>query len=492
MRKILISTLLALAGMKPANAQYTFTLDVSWSGNCGGYTSQMNQVIGKYKSQAISGFPTYESCEQVRKMCQQELGHIELVYYDLNTGKVIKKQATNCKLNVIAGSCTGRPLAGNTIQIGVPNINGVSQGTTFYSTNSANEIRDWSSDDMERMLALNRNYQHNEPTVVSTGDPDFDNVRSGYMLSGSMPGGSLDYIEKPHDNNNQELEDYMIVGGARIPVSVLNKPFNSLGEAHSDDLKFVNIELKPVESLGTGHYDNEEGFVHKAFRTIDEKMDWYESENPNVFQYMYTKWGKDNVIAGVDWWERNDVSNRLENAYNTVEDAVSNAFWHPIDTYNNVREGAIDKLKENVEVIGSTICFFLPPQYKNVGDIGQETFVTHMSVTKDAINYIKNSPDAIERGEAPDFTPHLKKYNDEVHNLAISAVNPGMSKSVRRLQAVEDIYNLPKDKQKKGLTDLLKREGKGIVKSEIKKSEKYQKLKKKGRAIVDPYNFIFD
>lgn len=375
--------------------------------------------------------------------------------------------------------------------MGEANILAIGQGNTFYSTNSANEIRDWSNDYIERMLALNPDYPYFDPANVPTGDPEFDSAIA--EISINMPGGSFDFIEKPHDNNDQDPEDYMIVGGSRIPVSVLNKPFHSLGEGQSDDLKYVNIELKPVESFGTGHYDNEEGFFQKTFRTIDEKMDWYQSENPNVFQYIYTKWGKDNVIAGVDWWERNDVGNRLQNAYNTVEDAVSNAFWHPIDTYNSVREGAIDKLKEGIT---PTIQFFIPPQYEKPVNNAIEIVNTDKGIIERTLSFVKNAPDMIDRGDISEITYQSNKINkenkDDIHNLGISVVNPGMSKSVRRLQAVEDIYNLPKDKQKKGLTDLLKREGKGMVKSEIKKSEKYKKMKKKGKAIVDPYNFIFD
>ena len=177
-RNRIITTLLALAGLLPANAQYTFTLNVSWSGNCSGYTAQMNSMMGKYKSQAINGFPTRELCEQTRAMCHQELGHIELVYYDVKTGKVIKREATNCKLNVTTTPCTGRPMAGT---VGTLNVLGVSQGTSFYSTNSANEIQNWSRDDMERMLALDKSFNSFEPTNVSTGDVNFDNARNNSL-----------------------------------------------------------------------------------------------------------------------------------------------------------------------------------------------------------------------------------------------------------------------------------------------------------------------
>ncbi|MCR5679323.1 MAG: DUF2974 domain-containing protein [Prevotella sp.] len=178
MRRNLLSILLALAGLLPVNAQYTFTFNVSWSGNCSGYTAQMNQAIRGFQTQTINGFPTRELCEQTRAMCHQELGHIELVYYDVRTGKEIKREATNCKLNVTTSPCTGRPMAGT---VGTLNALGVSQGTSFYSANSANEIQNWSSDDMERMLALDKSFNSFEPTNVSTRDVNFDNARNNSL-----------------------------------------------------------------------------------------------------------------------------------------------------------------------------------------------------------------------------------------------------------------------------------------------------------------------
>lgn len=188
---------MALAGLLPANAQYTFTINVSWSGNCNGYTAQMNQAIRGFQTQAINGFPTRELCEQTRAMCHQELGHIELVYYDVKTGKVIKREATNCKLNVSTSPCTGRPMAGT---VGTLNALGVSQGTSFYSANSANEIQNWSSDDMERMLALNSSYRETRAEELSMGSANTDFARrrsrqNAFVLDTSRPFRSLNVGE---------------------------------------------------------------------------------------------------------------------------------------------------------------------------------------------------------------------------------------------------------------------------------------------------------
>ena len=237
MRRIQIMTaLLALAGLLPAYAQYTFTLNVSWSGNCSGYTAQMNQMMGKYKSQAITGFPTRELCEQTRAMCHQELGHIEIIYYDVKTGKEIKREATNCKLNVSTTPCTGHPMAGS---VGTLNALGVSQGSSFYSSNIANEIQNWSEDDMERMLALNSEFKSYEPTKIATGDIDFDNNRSG-LASGATfvsldmrPGGSSTIISedllplKERQANVLLVSDYLDrLQGMTIPDLATGEQYN--------------------------------------------------------------------------------------------------------------------------------------------------------------------------------------------------------------------------------------------------------------------------
>lgn len=191
-RSLLSVVFLALAGLIPANAQYTFSLDVSWSGNCDGYTAQMNQAMGKYKSQSISGFPTRELCEQSRIMCEQILTHIA-VAAGLKTA--------NCKISYTTTPCTGRPMAGT---VGTLNALGVSQGTSFYSANSANEIQNWSSDDMERMLALDKRSFFPEPTSLSTGDKNYDNARIFVSLNMRPGGSSMINQEYYHQYSDEE------------------------------------------------------------------------------------------------------------------------------------------------------------------------------------------------------------------------------------------------------------------------------------------------
>ena len=282
MRRNLLSLLLALAGLLPANAQYTFTLNVSWSGNCSGYTAQMNSLMGKYKSQAINGFPTRELCEQTRAMCHQELGHIELVYIDTQTGKVVKREATNCKLNVTTTPCTGRPMAGT---VGTLNALGVSQGTSFYSANSANEIQNWSEDEARLRMGLDNTLRLSTPSsfdYVMTDDAPFNRAiaidtskpfRSiNIDENGEMLTSSSDLITpKIIPADERTIEDYLSKvnweSAPRFPLT------------HAEDyIEWVKQQYKAAtgldidEIMGKFNRTKEEGEALRNYREFEARL----------------------------------------------------------------------------------------------------------------------------------------------------------------------------------------------------------------------------
>ena len=229
--------------------------------------------------------------------------------------------------------------------------------------------------------------------------------------------------------------------------------------------------------------------------SLDNKLDYYnalEQGNANLLQYIYTM-NKENVMEGIYWWEKNNMSDRISNAYNSIQDAVANAVLHPIDTYNNLRDGAIEKIKDNVDVgVGSTVRFLLPPQYKETGERAQAIYDTKKGIITDALKTVKEAPGMISRGETIDITQTLGKANDRVQGLAASYASPEVMRAYKPLKFAADINNLPQEKQKKGLLDMFKKEGKGMVKSEIQKRGYYKKIVKNSKKIVDPFNFIFD
>lgn len=275
-RNQIITVLLALAGMFPANAQYTFTLNVSWSGNCSGYTAQMNSLMGKYKSQAINGFPTRELCEQTRAMCHQELGHIELVYYDVKTGKVIKREATNCKLNVTTTPCTGRPMAGT---VGSLNVLGVSQGASFYSANSANEIQNWSSDDMERMLTLNANRPFEQEQFVPIADSKYKSALvelNGKTYFRSLNVGEDGFLNThSNDLNGADVDWQFVKAAKKLPYNTVDEFVEGTTHQYTSILDnaliLANMPLSTFEyNLKQCAYDIEGWYNSESIRLANE------------------------------------------------------------------------------------------------------------------------------------------------------------------------------------------------------------------------------
>lgn len=208
MRKSLITVILALAGFLLANAQYTFTISGGFSGNCANVSGykELNQQLLQIKGQAIGGFPDRASCEQVRAMINSIKSQAIMIIYDARTGRVIDKKNYNCSFSLSTSPCTGRPFGGSA---GEPNILGVGQGSSFSSTNSTYEIQDWSSDDMERMLALNPEFVNYSSSDLSTGDIEADMARSNareaaFVIDPSKPFRSLNVGEDGQINTHSD------------------------------------------------------------------------------------------------------------------------------------------------------------------------------------------------------------------------------------------------------------------------------------------------
>lgn len=208
MRKSLITVILALAGFLLANAQYTFTISGGFSGNCANVSGyrELNQQLLQIKGQAVGGFPDRASCEQMRAVINSIKTQAIMIIYDARTGRVIDKKNYNCSFSLSASPCTGRPFGGSA---GEPNILGVGQGSSFSSTNSTSEIQDWSSDDMERMLALNPEFVNYPLSDLSTGDIEADMARNNaretaFVIDPSKPFRSLNVGEDGQINTRSD------------------------------------------------------------------------------------------------------------------------------------------------------------------------------------------------------------------------------------------------------------------------------------------------
>lgn len=186
MKQYIYSIILTLAGFMPVNAQLSFTVSGEYFGNCGGHKNEiqnrLNSIMSQYKTQA-TGIRSSAECEKLR-------AEVNGINYNYNV------KGFNCGFRLKAGPCTGRPVDEHVISLGQVNIQGPEQGSSFFSTNGADEIQNWSEDELKRRLALDKSSYSSEPTNVSTGDSEFDEARKNYDFTGRMPAGSISLIKK--------------------------------------------------------------------------------------------------------------------------------------------------------------------------------------------------------------------------------------------------------------------------------------------------------
>lgn len=161
MKKILFAVLVIplLFTAFDAKADYSFTMSLSVSGCTdldGRVAEQVNKALMEHYQNQSLGIPDRATCEQLRNLVMSEGSY----------------HKGSCTVRIICSPCTGSGGA-----IGSVDVLGVSKGNSFYSTNGANEIRDWSNDDMERMLALNPDFSYTT-SELSMGSMETDRIRS--------------------------------------------------------------------------------------------------------------------------------------------------------------------------------------------------------------------------------------------------------------------------------------------------------------------------
>lgn len=184
---ICIVSQIAVAQCKP-----TITLSISGcSGSLDGRVAERvaESLFNHYMERAGIGFSSKQECDAFVNSVRSELNN-------LSTG--------NCKIRVNVSPCMG--CAGSFS--GDVNVIAIGQGRSFYSTNSANEIKNWSEDDMERMIALNPEYKATSPTELSMGSEEMDLARnkarqeSVFVLDTSKPFRSLNVGEDGQINTH--------------------------------------------------------------------------------------------------------------------------------------------------------------------------------------------------------------------------------------------------------------------------------------------------
>lgn len=486
-----MTALLALAGLLPAYAQYTFTLNVSWSGNCSGYTAQMNQMMGKYKSQAITGFPTRELCEQTRAMCHQELGHIEIIYYDVKTGKEIKREATNCKLNVSTTPCTGHPMAGS---VGTLNALGVSQGSSFYSSNTANEIQNWSEDDMERMLALNPEYKTSSPVELSMGDENTDLVRNrarknAFILDTNKPFRSLN-VGDDGLINSHSADMSIINTDWQLIRSTKKLPYNTIDEFAEGTTQQYNFILDNVLNLANMPLNNFEYNLNQCAYDIEA---WYNSESIRLaselenaqklhdianfmLQYKgylaitYINGMSDNPAAADNAARKAFGKTRDELAYESIEKMEKNLF----EKYGMSSED-IAKLKKVIDDDNKVQDYVSKAQGLGLNDIGEKGVVAISEKMTDKGLNIDLGGGELSISKALDMGVLL---NNDIALLGLSKEEKALENYVQSIKNQQNLIKEARDKETQKIGDLLTivENSSQKIKSEVSKMSQRDKL----------------
>lgn len=297
MKRLLLLICICIVSLT-AVAQCRLTVTLSTSGNCSGSIDaglQKSIAEGIVKHYNGKTFNSRGECNQVRNYLIREASG--------------SSGGCTVRVNPICSGCQGA---------GSVDILGLDKGTSFYSTNSANEIHDWSKDYVERMIALNPDNKPQEPKTVATSDEAFNNIienmpYSDEAFSGRMPRGST-YTAT--EGNITTIRQPVKGKGVLVPDDFTSKPFDyGLGIWHSEDLKPINAKLKPVEHVYRETSTDNEG--------VDLLRDWL-------------KWGKDvglsvyDVAKGVSSTGANilgdvdiNLGAELYKAYKSVNDDIS-------------------------------------------------------------------------------------------------------------------------------------------------------------------------
>lgn len=204
-----------------ANAQVSHTASFSYSGDC---SSSLGAKVWIRAAESLCNHHnsrTYSSCEEcneARTFLLSESG--------TQDGCTIRFSATPCT------PCGGVNAFGNSIISEEPSVIGLSQGTSFFSSNPANEIQDWAEDNEDLMRILGGEEPHRSEIVME----------NGYVFSAHMPGTIREFVL----DDNPEI--YGASDGVHVPDDFFDRPFSldTRRDYYSDDFRNIKTELHPV------------------------------------------------------------------------------------------------------------------------------------------------------------------------------------------------------------------------------------------------------
>ncbi|HOW10753.1 MAG TPA: hypothetical protein PLX08_13225 [Bacteroidales bacterium] len=170
---------------------WIFTFTVTSSGPCGSSLPYIPPFTVPY-------MPTQSFCESLR---QQILAiRASTPVFDSN-GKYIG----DCSVFYTCSACTGSDMTipgDNTAQPGSVSIDGLAQGTAFFTPHESKAIENWIDDYIQKMKSMGMDVYSNQPVnqdIPSTGQADFDKYYADQSIRFEKPeqGGVVDLSGGP-------------------------------------------------------------------------------------------------------------------------------------------------------------------------------------------------------------------------------------------------------------------------------------------------------
>ena len=217
MKKGILFVLSTLVFYGFANAQIRFSASFSSSGDCNGSLGgkvMLTVAKGECDHYNEKTFSSCEECNQFRNMFLSKGGT------NTQYGCTIHYYATPCM------PCGGNGTGGESF--GETNVLGLLEGTSFFSSNPANEVQDWAEDN-EELLKILGGEQPVRHEFVS------DN---GYVISADMLGTIKKFVL------DDESEVYGAADGVHVPDNFFDRPLrlNTGGDYSSEDFKMIDTD----------------------------------------------------------------------------------------------------------------------------------------------------------------------------------------------------------------------------------------------------------
>lgn len=259
------------------NAQYNFNISISYNTNCRGVRECeeairiCNSMANDYISKCKINFNSRSECEAARGM----------TISGMNDVKSIADQA-GVKFNFTVSPCSGS--GGNFVFLG-PN-----RGTSFYSPNFAEEIKNWSEDHIEQQLALNPESKQSESIAVETNDHSFDEertiLRKDFVINTDRPFRSINIDEDGRINTQSTdfISHKIIPADEQLVTSYLdsirNLPSEDIPPIINDEqyIYWIQEQYKKLTGYDIEHIlhsisrNQEENIALRNFREFEKRL----------------------------------------------------------------------------------------------------------------------------------------------------------------------------------------------------------------------------